>query len=291
MPQAIRGDAGGELTGSWDDGDVERFVERIEARVEALAPGFRSLVRARHVLTPRELEARDENLVGGALNGGTAQLHQQLFFRPTPGLGRPETPVARPLPRLGGRAPRRRRPRRARADRRPRGAARRSREADRAPRRRRGRPGRPPALVASTAMEAERCLRCAAAMEWRHGTWQCPRCRFKLGCCEGEPQTSCERALLGRRRVLGEELPLEVERQVAVGLDHLDELPALLPELVQLALRARLRADAEDEVLEPAQRVLVPCAAAPPRGAPARRAPRPTSGVPSAATLAFRGPM
>jgi hypothetical protein len=31
----------------------------------------------------------------------------------------------------------------------------------------------------------EWCLRCSAAMEWRHGTWQCPRCRFKLGCCEG----------------------------------------------------------------------------------------------------------
>ena len=23
-------------------------------------------------------------------------------------------------------------------------------------------------------------------MEWRHGTFQCPRCRFKVGCCEGE---------------------------------------------------------------------------------------------------------
>jgi hypothetical protein len=22
-------------------------------------------------------------------------------------------------------------------------------------------------------------------MEWRHGTFQCPRCRFKIGCCEG----------------------------------------------------------------------------------------------------------
>ena len=41
-------------------------------------------------------------------------------------------------------------------------------------------------------MESERCLRCAAAMERRHGTWQCPRCRFKLGCCEGDPQTACE---------------------------------------------------------------------------------------------------
>jgi hypothetical protein len=32
----------------------------------------------------------------------------------------------------------------------------------------------------------ERCLRCGATMEWRHQTWQCIRCRFKLGCCEGE---------------------------------------------------------------------------------------------------------
>ena len=29
-------------------------------------------------------------------------------------------------------------------------------------------------------------------MSWVHGTWQCPACKLKLGCCEGEPQTSCE---------------------------------------------------------------------------------------------------
>jgi phytoene dehydrogenase-like protein len=27
------------------------------------------------------------------VNNGTAQIHQQLIFRPVPGLGRPETPV------------------------------------------------------------------------------------------------------------------------------------------------------------------------------------------------------
>ncbi|HEX6490509.1 MAG TPA: hypothetical protein VF002_03925 [Gaiellaceae bacterium] len=32
----------------------------------------------------------------------------------------------------------------------------------------------------------ELCLRCGAALEWRHQTWQCPSCAFKLGCCEGE---------------------------------------------------------------------------------------------------------
>ena len=29
----------------------------------------------------------------GATNGGTAGIHQQLFFRPVPGTGRPETPI------------------------------------------------------------------------------------------------------------------------------------------------------------------------------------------------------
>jgi phytoene dehydrogenase-like protein len=33
--------------------------------------------------------------VRGAVNQGTSQLHQQLIFRPIPGLGRPETPVKR----------------------------------------------------------------------------------------------------------------------------------------------------------------------------------------------------
>jgi phytoene dehydrogenase-like protein len=39
------------------------------------------------------MEADDANLSGGAINGGTAQLQQQIIFRPTPGFGRAETPV------------------------------------------------------------------------------------------------------------------------------------------------------------------------------------------------------
>jgi hypothetical protein len=37
---------------------------------------------------------------------------------------------------------------------------------------------------------SETCWRCGAEMEWRHSTWQCARCRWKLGCCEGEPQSA-----------------------------------------------------------------------------------------------------
>ena len=42
---------------------------------------------------PGDLEARNANLVGGAIGAGTSQLYQQLVFRPVPGLGRPETPI------------------------------------------------------------------------------------------------------------------------------------------------------------------------------------------------------
>ena len=44
------------------------------------------------MLGPHELEARNANLVGGAVNGGTSQLHQELVFRPVPAMrGRAST--------------------------------------------------------------------------------------------------------------------------------------------------------------------------------------------------------
>jgi phytoene dehydrogenase-like protein len=93
VPQRVRGDAGGGLTGRWDPAELEELAERCERELERLAPGFGGAVRRRRVLGPRELEATNRSLVGGALNGGTAQLHQQLVFRPTGSFGRPDTPV------------------------------------------------------------------------------------------------------------------------------------------------------------------------------------------------------
>jgi phytoene dehydrogenase-like protein len=93
VPQTVRGDAGGDLKGRWDFAEAEVFADRIEAEIERRAPGFRSLIRGRYVSTPPLLEAADANLVGGAVNGGSAQLHQQVIFRPIPGLARPGTPV------------------------------------------------------------------------------------------------------------------------------------------------------------------------------------------------------
>ena len=92
-PQHPRGDAGGNLRGTWDASETEAFADRIEAEIEAHAPGFRSLVTGRHLLAPPALEALDANLVGGAIGGGTTAFSQQLVFRPIPGLGRAETPI------------------------------------------------------------------------------------------------------------------------------------------------------------------------------------------------------
>lgn len=97
VPRRLRGDAAGVIDVSAGDGEshwLPRFIERIEQRIEALAPGFRSTVLGRHCFGPTGIEAENINLDLGAINGGTSQLHQQLVFRPLPGAGRPETPVA-----------------------------------------------------------------------------------------------------------------------------------------------------------------------------------------------------
>jgi phytoene dehydrogenase-like protein len=95
VPQRSVRDGGDDgISGTWDHDDCERFADRMQGRIERLAPGFTSRVVSRRVLGPRELEARDANLIGGAINGGTSQLHQELVFRPVPGWGRAETPVA-----------------------------------------------------------------------------------------------------------------------------------------------------------------------------------------------------
>ena len=94
VPQRVRSDAVGALTGPWTSAEAEEFADRIEARTEEHAPGFRDRIQARHVMSPLDMQRRNPSIVNGALNAGTAQIYQQFVFRPTPGMARPTTPVS-----------------------------------------------------------------------------------------------------------------------------------------------------------------------------------------------------
>lgn len=93
VPNGAAVDPLGQVSDRWTATDVEAFCNRMESQVERYAPGFRASIIERFVQSPGQMEAANANLVGGAINGGTAQLHQQLVFRPHPGLGRSETPI------------------------------------------------------------------------------------------------------------------------------------------------------------------------------------------------------
>ncbi len=93
VPQHVRSDEGGHISGRWDSDEIEEMADRMQARIERHAPDLASRIITRRVLGPRELQQRNANLHGGALGGGTSALHQQLVLRPIPGLGRAETSV------------------------------------------------------------------------------------------------------------------------------------------------------------------------------------------------------
>src|SRR5262245_32290787 len=61
------------------------MADRIEAQVERFAPGFRDRILARATHSPAQLEAHDENYVGGDINGGVQDI-RQLVFRPWPSI-------------------------------------------------------------------------------------------------------------------------------------------------------------------------------------------------------------
>jgi phytoene dehydrogenase-like protein len=58
----------------------EDMLARIEAQIERFAPGFRKLILARSLLSPAQLEARNANLIGGDISGGSMEF-RQMFLR------------------------------------------------------------------------------------------------------------------------------------------------------------------------------------------------------------------
>ncbi len=70
-----------------------RFADRMLARIEQHAPGLRGHVVDTTVRTPLDLQARDPNLVGGDVGGGSASPDQLLVFRPVAGWSSYRLPV------------------------------------------------------------------------------------------------------------------------------------------------------------------------------------------------------
>ncbi|MGA1146167.1 MAG: phytoene desaturase family protein, partial [Candidatus Nanopelagicales bacterium] len=77
---------------TWDQVG-ERYADRIIDKIEEYAPGLRSSIRSRAVLTPADLERHNANLIGGDSLGGSHHPAQFFFLRPVPGWGRHRTPV------------------------------------------------------------------------------------------------------------------------------------------------------------------------------------------------------
>ena len=71
----------------------EAIAERMEERLEAFAPGFRDLILARAVSSPRDLARDNPSLVAGDVGGGTYALDHQVIFRPAPELVRYRSPL------------------------------------------------------------------------------------------------------------------------------------------------------------------------------------------------------
>lgn len=92
-PGTIAGDAKGEIAATdWGEA-AEPFADRALAILEAHAPGTRSKILGRRIVTPVELEAENPNLVGGDQVCGSHHLSQHFLFRPARGHADGSTPV------------------------------------------------------------------------------------------------------------------------------------------------------------------------------------------------------
>lgn len=73
--------------------DKEAYADHIVSLVDRYAPGLSSIVLARCVLSPADLERANANLVGGDSIGGSHHPGQQYVFRPFLGWSRYRTPL------------------------------------------------------------------------------------------------------------------------------------------------------------------------------------------------------
>jgi phytoene dehydrogenase-like protein len=92
-PGTITGDAKGEITATDWAQAAEPFADRALAILEAHAPGTKTKILAKRIVTPLDLEADNPNLVGGDQVCGSHHLSQHFLFRPTRGHADGSTPL------------------------------------------------------------------------------------------------------------------------------------------------------------------------------------------------------
>lgn len=113
VPYAPVGDAAGQLDTSagWTAELVAGYVDRVLDLVEEHAPGTRAAVLQIKAFSPVDLEAHNPNAICGDPYGGSAELDQNLLWRPGPASANHRTPVkglwhigaaTHPGPGLGG---------------------------------------------------------------------------------------------------------------------------------------------------------------------------------------------
>lgn len=81
-----------DVDGGWTQELKEQFMERVLARLEQFAPGTRDSVLAWDILAPSDLAAENPNAVKGDPYGGSAELFQNLLWRPFPQAANHRTP-------------------------------------------------------------------------------------------------------------------------------------------------------------------------------------------------------
>jgi phytoene dehydrogenase-like protein len=92
-PATITGDAKGEIAAcDWAEA-AEPMAERALDILDRYAPGVRSNIIARRIVTPLELETDNPNLVGGDQVCGSHHLSQHFLFRPALGRASGATPI------------------------------------------------------------------------------------------------------------------------------------------------------------------------------------------------------
>jgi phytoene dehydrogenase-like protein len=113
LPFEPTGDAAGLLDTSdgWNAALTEAYMDRVLAQLEQFAPGLGELVLGTTTINPLQLSEENRNAVAGDPYGGSAELYQNLLWRPMPRLGRGRSPVkslwhigaaSHPGPGLGG---------------------------------------------------------------------------------------------------------------------------------------------------------------------------------------------